>query len=202
MTATEKVQVAPEIKVEPAAKPMRLSGVSVIFDWGLLERGEAYGAYSQADIVDGYGHRLNEELDYENVRTAFIDTRRKPVRNTIERLKEVPDNFLPLFLSCDWYARERTSNASIVEFSGSFYKLAERICEGLSEWGRCAAFGHRVLRPCAVEPIDGKSFIRVKPFALNGPNADAYLLRLDKLGEDLGRAIGGYLMVRGEGLRK
>lgn len=197
MIAPEKIQA-----VDTVSKPTRISGVSVIFDWGLQDRGASHGPYNQADIVDGYGHRLSEELEYENVRIAPIDTRRAPARTESERLKEVPDSFLPLFLSCDWYARERSTNASIVEFAGGFYKLAERICEGLSEWGRCAVFGHRVLRPSVVEMIDGKGFIRIKPFSLNGPNSDEYMRRLDKLGEDLGRAIGEYLTVRGEGLRK
>ncbi len=61
-------------------------------------------------------------------------------------------------------------------------------------------WGHKVSRPVAVQ--GERNFIRVKPFALNGPHADEYLRRLDKLGEDVGRAIGGYLTDKGEGLRR
>lgn len=156
---------------------------------------------SQADVVDIYGKRLNEELDYENVRTKFIDTRRAPARTVDERLAEVPQNYIPIFLSCDWHARGREHNASVVEFSGEqYYRMAESICFSLSEWGRCYVWGHRVSRPVATE---GKTdYIRVKPFALNGPHADEYLKRLDKLGEDMGRAIGEYLADRGQGLRR
>lgn len=183
------------------SKPKQLiSGVSVILDWGPQDRGSLSGPYTQADIVDGYGRRLIDELDYENVRTHHIDTRGKYSRSEVERLAEVPTNFVPLFLSCDWHARKREVNSSSVEFSGHLYKLADDLCFSLSEWGKAYVFGHRVLRPVAVE--GERSFIRIKPFALNGPNADEYMQRLEKLGEDLGRAIGGFLRARGEGLRR
>lgn len=177
-----------------------ISGVSVVFDWGAHTRGLSAGLYSQADVVDGYGHRLIEELEYENVRTQHVDTRRSPFRTEEERFDEVPANFVPLFLSCDWHTRKRDVNSSSVEFCGDYYKLADALCFALAEWGRCYVFGHRVLRPVAVE--GPKPFIRVKPFALNGPHADEYLLRMDKLGEDLGRAVSGYLGLVGMGLRR
>ncbi len=178
-----------------------ISGVSVIFDWGIKERGESIGMYSQADIVDVYGARLLDELEYENIRLQHIDTRKAPNRDDVERTAEVTAGFLPVFVSCDWHDRPRKVNCSTVEFSGDhLYKLADRICESLSEWGRAYVFGHRVSRPVAV-PGEG-AFIRVKPFALNGPHSDEYVQRLDKLGEDIGRAIGGYLTARGEGLRR
>jgi hypothetical protein len=179
-----------------------ITGISVIFDWDSSSRGNSSGPFSQADIVDFYGIKLNEELEYENVRTHYVDTRRPPSRTDADRLKEVPDSFVPLFLSCDWYPRDdRKSNASIVEFCGpEHYKLADALCFALAEWGRCYVFGHRVLRPVAVEGERG--FVRVKPFSLNGPHADEYMQRLDKLGEDLGRAIGGFLSVAGQGLRR
>ena len=177
-----------------------ISGISIIFDWGALDRGRCAGHYSQADIVDGYGHRLNDELEYESVRTHYIDTRRAPTRTEAERLAEVPANFVPIFLSCDWHQRKRDVNSSSVEFSGGLYKLADALCFSLAEWGRAYVFGHRVLKPIEVE--SDKPFVRVKPFALNGPHASEYVLRLDKLGEDLGRAIGGYLAAIGQGLRK
>lgn len=185
----------------PKSVKKNISGISIIFDWGLQDRGENAGLYSQADIVDSYGLRLNEELDYENVRTHYIDTRRAPVRDEAKRLHEVPDGFIPVFLSCDWHDRKREHNASVVEFSDeSLYKLAESICFSLTEWGNCYVWKHRVSRPVLV-PSD-KCFLRIKPFALNGPHADEYTRRLDKLGEDLGRAIGGYLSERNQGLRR
>lgn len=182
------------------APKKNISGVSVIFDWGAGERGHSAGLYSQADVVDGYGYRLSEELEYESVRLHPVDTRRSPARNEGERLSEVPANFVPLFLSCDWHARERQFNSSSVEFCGDYFKLADALCFAMAEWGRCYVFGHRVLRPVAVEGEGG--FIRIKPFALNGPHADEYLKRLDKLGEDIGRAIGEYLRGLGQGIRK
>ncbi len=178
-----------------------ISGVSVIFDWGAHDRGESAGHYSQADVVDGYGYRLQEELEYENVRLAPVDTRKSPFRSEKERLLEVPDTFVPLFLSCDWHARRRDVNSSSVEFCGAeYYKLADALCFALAEWGRAYVFGHRVLRPVAVQ--GERSFIRIKPFAVNGPHADEYISRMDKLGEDLGRAIGECLAQMGQGLRR
>ncbi len=163
-------------------------------------RGESTGMQSQADIVDSYGLRLNDELDYENVRTHYIDTRKAPVRTEEERLKEVPDGFVPIFVSCDWHGRKRDTNSSTVEFAGEYFRLADALCFAMSEWGKCTAFGHRVSKPIVLEA--DKGFIRIKPFALNGPNADQYIRRLDKLGEDLGRAIGEYLTILGQGLRR
>mgnify|MGYP001604792335 CR=1 FL=1 len=189
---------------ETVAKP--ISGISIICDWGPHHRGESAGLYSQADVVEGYGQRLNEELEYESVRAFPVDTRKAPWRTEAERLADVPDGFVPLFVSCDWHAKERRDrqyNASSVEFSGDYYKLADALCFAMAEWGRCYVFGHRVLRPVAVEPVaEGRGFVRVKPFALNGPHADEYLKRLDKLGEDLGRAIGGFLAGIGQGIRR
>lgn len=182
--------------------PKLISGISLIFDWGAHERGESAGRQSQADVVDGYGVRMQEELEYENVRTQHVDTRRAPFRTEEQRLEEVPANFVPVFLSCDWHSSRdgRKYNASIVEFSGSYYKLADALCGAMAEWGRCYVFGHKVSRPVA---LDGeRGFVRVKPFALNGPHADEYMRRLDKLGEDLGRAIGEYLAGLGQGLRR
>ncbi len=188
------------IKGDAVAKTAFISGVTVIFDFGMMNRGLSSGSYTQADIVDGYGQKLNEELDFEDVRTHYIDTRKPPARSEADRLAETPTNFLPLFLSCDWHTRKRDVNSSAVEFCGDYYKIADALCFALAEWGRAYVFGHRVLRPVAVEGERG--FIRVKPFALNGPHADEYVKRLDKLGEDLGRAIGGYLRERKEGLRR
>ncbi len=185
-------------------KPKTLiSGVSIIFDWGAHERGKSCGQFSQADVVDGYGYRLSEELEYENVRLHPIDTRRAPFRTETERFAEVPTGFVPLFLSCDWHKTERTDrvgNFSSVEFSGDYYKIADALCFAMSEWGHAYVFGHRVLRPVVVD--SDRSFVRVKPFALNGPHADEYMRRLDKLGEDLGRAVGECLREMGQGLRR
>lgn len=172
----------------------RISGVTVVFDWGLRERGESTGLSSQADVVDVYGARLNEELEYENIRTHFLKDKKL--------VDDAPAGFLPVYVSSDWYTgRGKQHNASIVEFYGDgLYRLAERLCEALSDWGKAYVYGHKVSLPIAV--ASDKPFIRIKPFALNGPNADEYMKRLDKLGEDLGRAIGGYLAAKGEGIRR
>jgi hypothetical protein len=164
--------------------------------------GRHVGICAQSDVVDLYGLRLNEELEYENIRTHYIDTRRGKPRDYIQ---EVPDGFVPILLSCDWHNTDRKCNASVVEYCGepysTIYKLADALCFTLGEWGRAHVFEHRVMRPRNVSGQGKKEFIRVKPFALNGPHADEYMRRLDKLGEDLGRAIGGFLAGLGQGKR-
>lgn len=192
-----RLKIAP--KTETPA-PKIISGISVIFDWG-PDRGESFGAYSQADIVDVYGARLNDELEYEDARVAPVDTRKRLLLSDAQRLDEVPAGFVPVFLSCDWHARRRDVNSSSVEFCGEhLYKLADALCFALAEWGRGRVYGHRVLRPVAVE--GPRDFVRVKPFALNGPSAGDYVLGLEKLGEDLGRAIGEFLTGIGAGKRR
>lgn len=191
----------PALAESPIASPKNISGISVIFDWGAHERGNCTGHYAQADVVDGYGNRLIEELEYENVRTLHVDTRKAPFRTEEERLAEVPAGYIPIFLSCDWHKNLRTTNSSSIEFCGpELYKLADDLGFSLAEWGRAYVFEHRVVRP--VVTGEGRSFIRIKPFALNGPHADEYIRRLDKLGEDLGRVIGEYLRTIGQGLRR
>lgn len=181
-----------------------ITGISVIFDWGMGDRGKSSGMYSQADIVDLYGYRVNEELEYENVRTHYIDTRRGKTRTDFERFAEIPAGYLPVILSVDWHERERQHNASLVEYHGDLYPFSKRLCEAMADWGRNYVWGHRVSNPVVAQPVAGAEdfpFIRIKPFAPNGPHFGEYIRRMDKLGEELGRAIGGYLRGRGEGLR-
>lgn len=189
----------------PQITPIRhISGVSIIFDWGMAERGKSCGLYAQADVVDLYGYRVNEELEYENVRTHYVDTRRGKPRTDYERFAEVPAGFVPVILSADWHANTRQHNASLVEYHGDLFRFSKRICEALSDWGKTYVWGHRVSNPIVATPIKGREdqpFIRIKPFAPNGPHVAEYIRRMDKLGEEIGRAIGDFLRERGEGLR-
>lgn len=176
-----------------------ITGIAVAFDWDHKHRGHSVGLHSQGDVVDLYGYRAHEELEESDVRTYFVDRRRVTIA---EGFRDMPAGFVPLFLSCDWITgKMRQNNASIVEFSHpDLYRMAERLCESLGEWGRAYVYGHRVMKPLVVN--GERPFVRIKPFSLNGPHADEYLKRLDKLGEEIGRAIGGYLKDRGEGLRR
>ncbi len=178
----------------------QMSGVSLIWDFGRgMGRGQTVGHYSQQDVVDGYARKMTEELENENVRMQTVPTRKGEGIPWGERLSAVPKTFVPVILTCDFHERDRVHNASVVEFSGVEYqKLAESLCFALSEWGRCYVWGHRVSRPVVVNGAP-RSYICIKPFALNGPNADDYLQRLDALGESLGRAIGGFFAERNQG---
>ncbi len=169
-----------------------MTGISVVPDWGLGHpepRGESCGNYSQSDVVDGYVFKLSEELESESVRVSPVQTRKAPALTPAARL-DVPAGFVPLVASCDFFTKPRTANASLVEYSGAHLaELARRISEALSEWGRCTAFDHRW---SCIPVNDAAPFIRVKPFALNGPRAEDYLLRLEALGVSIGRAVGDY----------
>lgn len=180
----------------------KISGIAIVFDWDHRDRGNSGPLGTQADVVEAYGQRLIEELEFENVRCHIVDTRKGDSKSDIQKMHDIPDGFVPIFVSCGWHDKPRPYNASIVEFSGPHYKFAERIADSLSEWGRCYVFGHKVSRPIAVEECAKKSFIRIKPISLNGPHADEYIRRMDSLGETIGRAIGEFLSARGEGLRR
>jgi len=195
-----KVIDMPQQEEELEFRPV-ISGINVIFDFGHgspIPRGKTFGNQSQSDLVDFYGRRMVEELEYDKVRMQFIDTRRPPGLSQEERLGLGPTGFVNLIASCGYFETLRKHNASTVEYCGGHLgDLAGRICEGLSDWGRCYVWGHRVSKPLLV---DGETpFIRVKPFAINGPHADEYLKRLDPLGESLGRSIGQYMIDRGIG---
>lgn len=178
-----------------------ISGISMIRDFGPgMGPGQSIGHYSQQDVVDGYARAMAEELETGSVRLAPIETRhaKRPL-SWESRLTQAQTNFVPLILTCDYHDRDRIHNASVVEFAGTEYQpLAQALCFALSEWGRCYVWGHRVSKPVVVLNAP-RSYVCVKPFALNGPNAEDYLRRLDALGEALGRAIAGYLLEKNQG---
>ena len=182
-----------DVASQPNKSPIQvrlISGISLIFEMTDRDRGEAFGGCDQADVIDRYGSRVVEELEYENVRT----------QGKVKTVSDVIPGFVALLMSCDWHTNLRRNNVSTVEFCGDgLYQMSMRFCEALADWGRVCAYGHQVSKPIAV--AGDHAFIRIKPFALNGPRSEDYVKRLDQLGVDLGRAVGGYLASRGEGLR-
>ena len=182
-----------------------VSGVTVIFDFGhghMDRRGKSSGNYSQSDVVDEYGRCAVDEMEADNVRLFHVETRKPPGCREDLRIKLGPETFIPLVFSCDYTDSARAlHNMSVVEYQGAHYlDLATRLCEGMTEWGRCYVWGHRVAKPVQVTG-DGRDFIRIKPFALNGPHEADYLRRLNQLGQSVGRAVGQYLIDRREGRR-
>lgn len=170
-----------------------LTGIAMILDWGAGAPdtcGQSSGAYSQADVVDSYSVRLAEELDAESVRLEIVNPRRGPAVPVGRRVEDAMAGHLALICSCDFYTRDRSTNSSIVEFSGDHLRpLAQRLNAAMSEWGKCSAFTHRGSLVAVNEP---GHFIRIKPFALNGPSARDYLIRMDQLAVAVGRTIGEY----------
>lgn len=187
-------------RAEQVKKP--LSGVTVILDFGHGSndrRGKFSGNYSQSDVVDEYGRRAIDELETDNVRLFHVETRKSPGCPEDSRTRLGPATFVPIIFSCSFSERPALHNMSLVEFSGPYLELATRLSEGLTEWGRCYVWGHKVRRPVQVDADHG--FIRVSPFMLNGPHEQEYLARLDKLGQGVGRAIAQYLIDKSEGRR-
>lgn len=179
-----------------------MSGVGVIFDFGHGHndrRGRFSGSMSQSDVVDEYGRSAVEEMEADNVRLFHVETRKSPGTRELERLELVPASFVPIVFSVDYCERPGLHNRSVVEFSGAHLdKLARLIAESMSEWGRCFVWGHKVSK----QQLPGKQpFIRISPFQMNGPNEDAYMVGLSKLGAGIGRAVGAYMIDRGEGRR-
>lgn len=158
----------------------KITGIAVILDREHLLAAQAYSP------------RLLEELEYENVNVE-TGSAKYPLREG-----EQTAGFIPLILSSDTHLTERDANSSVVEYSG-LNGLVDAICFSLSEWGKCSGYGHKVYKS---EVKGAEPHVRVRPFAENGPHADAYQRRLDALAIELGRAVGGYLATKKQGIRK
>jgi len=167
-----------------------ISGFAVLFDFGALP-GKSCGIFTQSDVVQTYGQSLYEGLLDHDVYTEFVDTRKRPHKETQEYLEGVPDYFVSLILSCGWDETDGTKrNISKIECSPDCLRLSKRISESLYDWGKGYVYGHTVSEP-AVMPGTSKRIV-IKPFRLNGDNASEYLVRLDSLGKDVARTIGDW----------
>ena len=167
----------------------RISGISILYDFP--DGGKICGLYSQRDVIDLYGYKVNEELEYENVRCEYIETRERERKDMAHYLAKVPNDYLAIILSCGWDESDKIEyNYSRIEYAGNHVTFSRRFAESLYDWGKAYVFEHKVSDPnCVIYDVD---YIRIKPFALNGLYAGEYLKRLDKLGEDIGRAIGEF----------
>lgn len=174
---------------EPITDTKLISGISILYDFP--DGGKSCGLYSQRDVIDLYGYKVNEELEYENVRSEYIETRERNRKDMAHYLAKVPNDYLAIVLSCGWDESEKTNfNTSKIEYAGQHVLFCRRFAERLYDWGKAYVFEHKVSDPTSV--IYNVDYIRIKPFALNGIYAGEYLKRLDKLGEDIGRAIGEF----------
>lgn len=170
---------------------------------GRFSRGATVDAIAEVDVVDLYLGPLYDYLEECNVRVEILPTRKTPgVSEDARLLLEYPGT-VQIDLRCGltrWDGEKRKHNESIVFYSGRHVRrMADRIAEGLGEWGRCSSFGHREGDAREFDAAPGS--IRILPFCLNGPDAQAYLSRLDALGKELGYAVVQYLGGTGEAQR-
>ncbi len=84
------------------------------------------------------------------------------------------------------------------------FSLATMVCESLSEWGKSYVdYHHKTANPRAEEDnpyadIRDTFGLVIRPFKLNGVEAEAYMRNLDTLGKTLAYCVNEFLLARGE----
>lgn len=94
-----------------------------------------------------------------------------------------------------------TANISKIRMFGATAQsllLATRLAETISHWGRTyVAHEHRQCRPVVATQGEisavGTGGLYIEPFAMNGPRAVDYAVRLEELGRDIGRCVADYV---------
>lgn len=161
---------------------------------GQYSRGQTTDLLCEADVVDSYLMTLVEYLEEYQIRYSVADTRKPPGIPPRERMSVNDPNTLRIELSVGYFivgscGKPRGRNESLVEFSGAeMLPIAETICAFLSEWGKCGSYGHRVSNPILNKEM-AEGCIRIKPFAINGPDAEVYGARCGFLGRDIAMAL-------------
>ena len=156
-------------------------------------RGPYTDMLAEVDVVDLFLDPFLDRLEEYNLRHDVAPTRKPPGIPQELRLAENEVNTLKIEMSVGYfdvsspYAKPRGRNESTVEYAGDCLAIAEVICECLSEWGRVCSFGHIVRKPIKADFAEG--CIRIKPFAINGPDVDMFAKRSAVLGEELGLAL-------------
>lgn len=170
---------------------------------GAYERGHSIGRLSQLDVIDGYYPTVLDELEASRIRTEVMPTRRPPGVRHDQRHVEVALGSCVVELRCGWLGRTtKGGNCSRVLYGkGTPFALAESLQDAVAEWGRCYVYGHRGQAPVEVDdPLltrPGTVGFAVEPFALDGPDAGLYAVRLATLGRTIGRIIASFARERG-----
>jgi hypothetical protein len=152
-------------------------------------RGHAIDSIAEVDAIDIVVHSLEETLSEFMLHAHVMPTRKKPGMSDTDR-EMVEPCCCSIDLGLSWFDRKRQNNESEIEAGCGVGMVASAIGEALTEWGRCCSFGHRTQRP---RGIGTPGLIRIKLFALNGPDADVYLGRLVQVGREIGLAVAGSL---------
>lgn len=172
-------------------------------DDGTYTRGHAVPSIAEVDIVDICLRSVVDIFEEYGVRYSVLPTRSQPGVKTSERGRHCDPHTLLVDLSIAWFARPRTTNESFVCFHDRHGEsVAQIVCDALSDWGNCSAFGHRVCVPKLSEKHpaivhEGCLGVHIEPFAINGPRGAEYLPRLNELGRDLGHALTEWMVTRG-----
>ncbi len=168
---------------------------------GVYTRGHTVRAMAEVDLVDQYVRSLVDELDQSSIRYSIVPTRKAPGVEPGRRYDGTAEvNSLPILCTVGWDKSVHKSggtNISAIRCSpkvGS--SLASGLVETMAHWGALYVHGHRRSNPTVDDTVAG---IVLEPFRINGPDAEQYAAKLDKLGRDLGRFIADYCLGKNTG---
>lgn len=150
------------------------------------------GRFSEQEMISGYTNSLFEHLEEDRVEVRFNNE----------------DLILPntLVLRClggfDKKPSGGKSNLTTISYGGSeSASFANMVKETMKDWGKCYAdFFHKVCNPREDLGLakEGCFTLAISPFKINGPNADAYMQKLDLLGASIAHCVMQYLIMRDE----
>lgn len=155
--------------------------------------GLVFGRFSEGEAVHGYMESLYEHLEEDRI----------PVRYHHD-LEPFQPNSLILYcqIGFERILSKSKCNAASVSYIGSHSQgLAALLCEALADWGRSYVdFHHKTANPKEESKIvhEGSFGVVIKPFRLNGPNIEEYMLSLDQLGKTIAYSVYEFMVGRSE----
>jgi hypothetical protein len=176
------------------------------YDGERYDRGHCIGTMSSLDVIDRYVAALYDELDTTGVRVRKAETRKKPGVPYGQRHCGISPNTLVLHCDAGWsYAKHppKVNRSRVLLGMPEASELGCLVGEAVVHWGKtyCCYF-HAGITPIVdvddpVIAVAGTVGLRLEPFQLNGPDVGAYMVKLETLGRDIGRAIADYILTRG-----
>lgn len=160
-------------------------------------RGYSHGNICEVDIVDRYVASLVDELNEGGIRHRVVNTRKAPGTALEARFSGYLDWQLPIECAVGINESKKIKqqyNSSFVYGNANVPRIfLDELSDVVGHWGALYVHGHKTAAPRG-QPQYG---IRIEPFIINGPSAEEYARRLDKLGRDIGRFLVDFLRSRG-----
>lgn len=176
------------------------------YDGERYDRGHCVGIMTSLDVIDRYVAALYDELDTTGVRVRKAETRKRPGVPYLERHCGIFPNTLVLHCGAGWSHSKHPAKVNRSRVLLGMAEASELGClvgEAIVHWGKtyCCYF-HAGITPIVdtddpVITVENTVGLRIEPFQLNGPDAAAYMCKLETLGRDIGRAISDYILSRG-----